>query len=204
MIDLSKIVLGVSSSPTVVDYSAFLSSTSGSFPEEPTANSLAPFDASPLIIDPEPSVHAFQRCVLSSSPYLDPATGEWHLGWDVVELSDSEKSDLVNSERDRRLMAGTFVTPTGHSTPVYLNHADEPNLVGLTATALFQVQSGNGSQTVTWRDNSNVLHELTYDQVIEMQALAAAFKQAVYEASWSLKDSPSGIPLDYADDAHWL
>lgn len=108
----------------------------------------------------------------------------------------------VNRERDRRLALGTEVTPTGHGQAVAVNSLDEGNLTGLATLAVAQAAAGNGSATVQWRDNNDVLHTLTYDQVIEMHGLAAAYKQAVYAASWTLKDSDP-IPADYTDDTHW-
>jgi len=109
----------------------------------------------------------------------------------------------VNRERDARLAAGATFTPTGHATPVAVNIADEPNLNGLATLAVVQTGLGNGSTTVQWRDNADVVHTLTYDQIIELYGLAAAYKQAVFAASWNLKDAPGGIPSDYQDDAYW-
>lgn len=108
----------------------------------------------------------------------------------------------VNAERDRRLMAGKGFTPAGYGAQVMVNALDEANLNGLATTALVQVAAGNGSSIVQWRDNSDTLHDLTYDQVLDLHSQASAYKQAVFAASWALKDADP-IPADYADDAHW-
>lgn len=120
-----------------------------------------------------------------------------------VEPSHSAPTSAdVNAERERRLFVGKGFTPTGHGTPVMVNALDEPNLTGLATVALAQINAGNGSTTITWRDNNNVSHTLTYYQVVELHAQAAEYKQQLYNASWILKDIDP-IPTDYTDDAHW-
>lgn len=116
----------------------------------------------------------------------------------VVVITSSD----VNRERDRRLLVGKGFTPTGHGSEVVVNILDEPNLTGLATLAVVQSGAGNGAATIQWRDNADTLHTLSYNQVIELHGLAAAYKQAVYAASWTLKDSDP-IPADYADDSRW-
>jgi len=159
---------------------------------------------------------------LADKPAYDPETqvleknstpslveGSWVLGWTVRAKTAEEASQHrasqnqdVNSERDRRLMVGKSFTPTGHSTPVKVNILDGPNLTGLASIAIVQSGAGNGSTAVVWRDNENVNHTLTYDQVIELHGLAGQYTSSVYAAAWTLKDAET-LPENFTDDIHW-
>jgi hypothetical protein len=127
---------------------------------------------------------------------------EYDLFLAQIAEANAPTNQSVNAERDRRLLEGRGFTPTGHDSSVKINSLDEPNLNGLATLAVVQSGAGNGSATVNWRDNDDVLHTLTFDQVIELYGLAAAYKQAIYAASWAIKDLDP-IPEDYADDSRW-
>jgi len=77
---------------------------------------------------------------------------------------------------------------------------ERPNMNNVATVAITQVQAGNGSSTITWRDNADVPHVLTYEQVIEMHILSVAHTQSVYDASWVLKET---LPANYTADEHW-
>ncbi|WP_416368573.1 hypothetical protein [Tritonibacter mobilis] len=156
-----------------------------------------------------PTLAAGQKAVPDTSPSL--ANGEWVLGWTVQAMTSEEAQAEhekmraeVNSERARRLVAGTSVTITGHG-PVALSGRDEDtrNLQGLAFAAQLRLADGNTAHQTTFRDAENVDHVLTPAQVLEMWSLGSAWIEQVYAASWALKDSPNGIPADYANDGYW-
>lgn len=116
-----------------------------------------------------------------------------------IDPPDSEK---VNTERDVRLKESVGFNVSGYSETIYISGADEQNLIGLIPLALIQTGNGNGASTLTWRDNNNFEHIITYDQLIELYLSAASYKSSVYESSWVLKGM-NELPENYTNDLYW-
>ncbi|MEM9878949.1 MAG: hypothetical protein AAF862_06700 [Pseudomonadota bacterium] len=118
-----------------------------------------------------------------------------------VPADPSPTNQDVNRERDRRLALGQALSISGYPQTIHVNWADQPNLTSVAVAAQAQISQGNGAQTITWRDNENVEHVLTYAQVLELHLVATAATSAIYQFSWILKQGT--IPANYADDSYW-
>lgn len=110
----------------------------------------------------------------------------------------------VSLERDRRISRGqTVTTAAGLTLTVQTrNEGDLLNLNGLVTRAMLMLSLGQAG-TITFRDQDNVDHTLTPQQMIEVGSLVAAKIDALYKRSWALKDTAGGIPADYQDDRYW-
>lgn len=112
-------------------------------------------------------------------------------------------ADMVNAERSRRIALPLTVTITGiGSFPIQMDQQSRDNMTGLTTLALVKQGQGDTGTMVTFRDANNADHDLIPAQVIQMGAQAAGRVDAVYKASWAIKDGDT-IPADYADDSYW-
>lgn len=122
------------------------------------------------------------------------------------ETKHREMSDLVNNERDRRLSVGTTVTLSTYAIPIPLQgrERDLINLIGLKDAAFTRLMLQQPSETTEFRDANNQFHTLTDAQLIELVGLGAKWAKVINEASFRLKDNPSGIPDDFEDDDHWI
>jgi len=56
--------------------------------------------------------------------------------------------------------------------------------------------------SIEFRDAYNIIQELSFDEMLELQAKLTVAGKQYYQAAWDLKDL-TDIPMDYADDAHW-
>ena len=109
--------------------------------------------------------------------------------------------DSVSAERDRRISTGGTFAVTGAYIPMLGGPADRENLKALADVAQMRISSGDTTTVTAYRDAHDVVHNLVPGQLIELYSGAVAYVQAVYEASWTLKD---GVPVgDVADDVHW-
>lgn len=129
--------------------------------------------------------------------------------WDGSTFSEPapaapEPAD-VNAERDRRVRAGKTFTVTGHPDPIPVqgDPTTQMNLMALAQAAQARMAQGDTTTITPYRDDANVIHDLTPPQVFELWSLGAAYVSAIYQASWALKDDPGGIPADFAEDSHW-
>jgi hypothetical protein len=113
-------------------------------------------------------------------------------------------SDAVNAERARRILTGVSLTVTGHPQPIALQgrEQDQRNLLALATAAQARIAAGYNTHQTAFRDANNELHHLVPAQIFELWSKGAAWIEAVYAASWSIKDSDS-IPADFADDQYW-
>lgn len=111
----------------------------------------------------------------------------------------------VNAERDRRVEAGATFTLAGYGDVRSLGRAiDKTNLQALGFAASLRVASGDTTTITRFRDADDEVHDLTPPQVLDLWSQASGYVEAVFQASWALKDDPDGIPLDYAtNEDHW-
>lgn len=110
--------------------------------------------------------------------------------------------DDVNIERDRRIVAGLFVATTGGPTvAVQGRDVDQMNLTNLGMMAEARINAGDATP-FNFRDAQNNIRSLTPAQMREVWQQSVAHVEAIYAASWALKDNPP-IPQSYADDAYW-
>lgn len=110
----------------------------------------------------------------------------------------------VNKERDRRVLLGkTFQSLSGTQVRLAGDPTTRANLSDMAQLADAQIEAGNGAGTQKWRDEDNVVHDLPYTDIFDLWTQASAYVSACYQAAWTLKDDPNGIPEDYEDDIHW-
>jgi hypothetical protein len=113
-------------------------------------------------------------------------------------------NQLVNVERDRRVLEGSTFQITGYGTVrIRGDETTTRNLQGLAFGAQLRMAQGDLSSLTPFRDEDNVVHMLTPMQVIELWSKGAAFISACFQAAWDLKDGPEGIPEDYQEDRYW-
>lgn len=109
----------------------------------------------------------------------------------------------VNTERDRRLLAGVTVTVSGAAIPVQADPLSLTLVTGLGSGATAQIAAGNGSATMVFRDAANTDHTMAWTEVqtLALGTLSAVSK--IYEKSWALK-AMRPIPADYTADSYWM
>ncbi|TDQ19826.1 hypothetical protein DEV91_12418 [Phyllobacterium brassicacearum] len=79
---------------------------------------------------------------------------------------------------------------------------DARNLQALLSVAQIRIASGDTTTTTVFRDGTNVDHELTPHQIVNLFLQSSAFVSDVYAAAWALK-ALEPIPSDFSDDSHW-
>jgi hypothetical protein len=110
---------------------------------------------------------------------------------------------LIDQERDRRIEAGAVVSiPDYGDIPIQGGGSHDRNMQALGQVALARIGAGDTATITHFRDAQNVMRELTPPQVMALWMGAVAATEAIYAASWALKDAEV-IPSDYADDQHW-
>lgn len=110
---------------------------------------------------------------------------------------------LVTAERDRRTRLGHTVSlSSGKTFTVQTrDEVDFRNISGLGTVGIVRQSAGN-TTAIVFRDADDVDQTLTPAEAIEMAMKVAGKVDAIYKASWALKDMPA-IPADFADDQHW-
>lgn len=112
-------------------------------------------------------------------------------------------TEHVNAERDRRIALPTTFTITGYGDVTIRGDAKTiSNLDSLALKANVLTAQGASGNITNYRDDNNVTHPLSQTQVLDLWAKGAAHIQAVYEASWDIKDA-GPIPADYNSDTYW-
>lgn len=106
--------------------------------------------------------------------------------------------DIVNEERERRLLAGKLFDGIG----LRGTDRDMTILTSLVLGAQMRIAGGDVVTTTTYRDLSNVDHELTPPQIIALWQQGSTYVSALYAASWEIK-SMVPVPADVADDSLW-
>lgn len=135
----------------------------------------------------------------SPSHEFDEAEGEWV---EDADIKDRLYRDTVNFERARRIEAGCVVTVAGAGDiPVQGRQEDKDSFTNLCNAAQLRLAAGDQAGPMVFRDAADVIHELTPAEMLLLYSGAMAFAEAVYKASWAIKDTTR--PEDPADDAHW-
>jgi len=111
---------------------------------------------------------------------------------------------VVHQERKKRIAQGTPVILAGYGTPIYVQgrDSDRANISDLAQLAQMRISAGDNTTTTAFRDRDNVDHLLTPSQIIDLYIQAAAFIQAVMQASWALKEADPTI-TDPSYEGHW-
>ncbi|QKV18707.1 hypothetical protein [Oricola thermophila] len=135
---------------------------------------------------------------------------EWEAGGGVIEpyQPPAPTAADVNSERDRRIAAGTTLTVAGYgSIPITGTLRDQIALEALRSRAVKLADDGVTEPVMLLRDRDNVTHNLTPAQMVELVDAGMAWIEATMRVSWAMKDATApfeaGIPADYADDQYW-
>lgn len=141
-----------------------------------------------------------------------PDAGSAGVGWTYdgtayappVEPTKPVTNQEVNTERDRRVLKGNTFEVNAYG-PVTIAGDDTTirNLQGLALSAQLRMAQGDLTTLTNFRDETNVVHQLLPEQVIDLWAQGAAYVSALFQAAWTLKDNPDGIPTDYRDDKYW-
>lgn len=113
-------------------------------------------------------------------------------------------NDDVTAYAEELIEDGVTIKITGLSEPVYVQGRDKDsrNVQGLVTAAQLRIGAGDTTTITEFRDGSNVMHDLTPPQVVELWQKSAAYVSAVYGASWAIKDGDT-ISADFRDDERW-
>lgn len=119
-------------------------------------------------------------------------------------IEDAPTADDVKRERESRELAGSTFTPAGYGAPIRLAGDDRTarNLMARAGNARDAIAAGETGAVFAWRDENNVVHNLTPAQLLDLFRQASMYVDAVSRASWALIDNPP-IPEDYAADERW-
>lgn len=122
---------------------------------------------------------------------------------DDAAAEQARRNTAVNAERDRRIAAGKVVDVPGLG-PIAMQGRmqDMQNLLALFNAANLRKAGGDTSAGIVFRDADNVVHQMTSDQMIALYVMGATWVEAVYDASWRMKDG-GDVPADFTDDRHW-
>lgn len=111
---------------------------------------------------------------------------------------------MVDEERDRRIQVGTTFAVAGYGDiRVAGDSTTTRNLQGLVTAAQIRVGAGDVTTLTPYRDEDNIIHQLTPLQMIDLWSQAAAFVSALFQSAWTLKDDPAGIPSNFTDGVYW-
>ena len=101
-----------------------------------------------------------------------------------------ETCNDVNGECSRRVSQGiSYTFPDGSTGTIQLrNNDDAINVLGLAAGGLALVVEGDTSTTTPFRDEQNVIHEMTGPEFVEMGEVGRKWKQNNIKAAWQHKD----------------
>lgn len=122
--------------------------------------------------------------------------------FDIVD-SPVDRSE-VNLHRHYRIMRGkTFDLSSGKSVSIQGDQQTRENLDALALAANLRLAQGLTDHITPYRGNDNVIHQLSPMEILELWQSAASFVEAVYAASWAIKDDPAGISPDFKEDPRW-
>lgn len=121
------------------------------------------------------------------------------VGEELIEATEKLKKD-INFERERRIN-GCIIMVDGTNIPIKGTPEDMRNLTNLGQLANLYIVTNN-TTTIPFRDNNNVVHELTPLQMSTLWQKSVMYVSAVYQASWDLKES-NPMPHDFANDLYW-
>ncbi len=111
--------------------------------------------------------------------------------------------DMVNEERERRILEGTIINITGYG-DVNLEGRliDRNNLSDLAFASSLRINTGDTTTITVFRDKDNVDHDLTPLHIIDLWNKGSAYISYMYQKSWEIK-SMDPIPLDYTNNSYW-
>ncbi|WP_299085091.1 hypothetical protein [uncultured Ruegeria sp.] len=120
----------------------------------------------------------------------------------------------VNRERDKRIIEGSEFSVEGVDEPIPVSGDLQTmiNHLGLSVGIIIEtllsdpaIKSAlqDAPATIQYRCNDNMIRLVTPYQMLMLQLAGGQFVGGVFGKSWDLKDNPSGIPADYAEDQHW-
>lgn len=117
-------------------------------------------------------------------------------------------AEKINAQRDKRIQAGTTITPTGYSAiPLTGRASDQTVYVAMLMRAQAMKAAGVTDAVHVFRDAENNVHTLTPDQTIELVSHAMTWFEDVMKVSWAMKDETGdfsdGVPSDWTDDEYW-
>lgn len=113
-------------------------------------------------------------------------------------------SSDVNKHRSKLILKGsTFSLSSGKTIRIQGDQQTRENLDALALAANLRLARGVTKHVTPYRDADNVIHRLSPMEVLELWQFAASFVEAVYAASWEIKDDPNGISPDFKDDPRW-
>jgi len=178
-----------------------------SLPDNPSAATLARFNAVPVVRTPAPDAD-HTKTITEGTPAL--RDNVWVQVWEVRDASEDEvawrlnaRRNAIRAERDRRLAAGfnyDFQDPRGvhriGTTESDMRGWDEVTKIAQTAINLGQpgmgitIKTGTGLVQVTAAEWQTVL------------LAAAQFRQPIYQADFALRAMPTP-PENFEDDEFW-
>lgn len=120
---------------------------------------------------------------------------------ELLEMNDVIKNE-INMERNNRINSGCNVTLSGVGT-ISIKGGDEDtrNLTNLGQLANLFLSTNNNTM-IAYRDNNNVVYQLTPAQMSELWKKTVYYVTSVYQASWNMKDM-NPLPIDYIKDSYW-
>jgi hypothetical protein len=133
----------------------------------------------------------------NSMQMVDDSSGTAVLIDTPPPMAQNVLEGLVNDERASRIVRGKVfdgVYVTGSDT-------DRQNFDGLVRAAEMRL-AGGSTAPFDFRDGYNAMHSIPPEQMISLWQQSAAYVEALYNASWALKDN-APIPQDYWNDAYW-
>jgi hypothetical protein len=112
--------------------------------------------------------------------------------------------DDINTERDRRLLAGGVFTVAGYDNPINMTGTETAiqDMLVIERLAEKAHAAGVTDPDIKWRDADNIIHALTPDQFIAFAQTVIAYAMAIKQTAWAIKDN-GDIPTDYDNDKHW-
>lgn len=166
-----------------------------SWPEEPTQESLDPFDL--VIVFPTEAPVATKRN--QEVVELDPApdvNGIWYQQWEVRRINQP-LSECKRKEKEH-LSERRWEKETGgaiwNGWPVHTDRETQGKLSALYVMAINDLWPGG-----RWKFKDNVSRTLTKEQAIEMCLTVAAYVQGCYEQEGAILDAIDAAETD--DDA---
>jgi hypothetical protein len=132
----------------------------------------------------------------------------------ALEIFNSPKEVLkrkiaaIDAARDAKLAAGVpYNFPDGAGTIQMRDLIDARNIQTNVTMALILQGMGETKPVMSFRDTENVTHAMTPAQMITMGVTIAQAGQAIYAASWTVKDTAKDLPANelpgYDIEANW-
>lgn len=110
---------------------------------------------------------------------------------DPVEIAAiiPRKTAEVNAVRDEKIAMGIpYAFPDGPGTIQTRDLTDARNIQTTIIAALILQASGETRQVMVFRDMEDISHSMTPADMLKMGVYVAQYGQAIYSASWTVKD----------------